>query len=96
MLLQVTMTELLYPGLGMTKADCDSCFFFSTTLPFCFYLVTGFALSYLSRDIAAFSPACVTSNARLESILESHLQVFLQACLPSLLWYTYIVSSRVI
>lgn len=55
--------------------DCDnSCF--STTLPLRFYLVPGSVLDYLSIDIVAiFSPACVTSNARLESILTGHLQV---------------------
>lgn len=57
--------------------DCDnSCF--STTLPLRFYLVPHPAsvLDYLFTDIVAiFSPACVTSNARLESILTGHLQV---------------------
>lgn len=55
--------------------DCDtSCF--STTLPSRFYLVTGSVLNYLSIDIVAIlPPACVTSNARLESILTSYLHV---------------------
>lgn len=51
--------------------------FSSTTLPLRFYLVPGSVLHYLSIDIVAiFSLACVTFNARLESILTCQLQVF--------------------
>lgn len=47
------------------------------TLSLRFYSVSGSVLHYLSIDIVAvFSPACVTSNARLESIVTAHLQVF--------------------
>lgn len=55
--------------------DCDiSCF--SSTFPSRFYLVTGSVLNYLSIDIVVIlSPACVTFNARLESIVTSYLQV---------------------